>query len=242
MRPFRPGVVAVLLLVTSAPVATAGTTVVLDCDFDDKTVDAVIGTGGAAAGEPVDRDGMAATVRAAPLPTPCLEILDAQGSYGPHLRFGLLGDAEITQGTLDISATLQFATVENYDFTLREQGGAAVSFLDILFRSNGTVRCGDFDTPTNPIVGSYTAGTPLALHVVVHLDTWTYDFSLGGVALVTGESMGSPSRGIGTVLVGVANDPGDAGSYFLDDLVVTATDVPSPVTPTTWAGVKAAWR
>jgi hypothetical protein len=44
------------------------------------------------------------------------------------------------------------------------------------------------------------------------------------------------------LLIGVANDLGDVGTYYLDDLLVTATSVPSAVESRGWGPLKAAWR
>lgn len=241
MRFALPVAAAVAALALAAP-AAAGTTTILDCTFDAEPLDQVIGTGGAAAGQPIDLDGMAATVRAAPLATPSLELLDAQGLYGPNVRFAFLGDVEVTSGVLEITMTLQFHTLEHYTVRLREAGSTGVSFVDILFQGTGTIRCSDLDTPTNPIVGSYTAGVPATLRITVDLDARTYDLAYDGALLLDDESLGSSPRGIGQVLVGVANDSGDEGSYSVDDLRVTATEVPSPVEPASWGALKAAWR
>lgn len=241
MRFSLPLAAAAAALALAAP-AGAGTTTVLGCTFDAEPVDEVIGTGGAAFGQPIDLSGMAATVRATPFATPSLELLDDQGNVGSNVRFAFLDDVEITSGVLDVRMRLQFHMLEFYSVRLREAGSSAVSFLDILFTNSGSIRCSDLDTPSNPIVGSYTAGTPANLRITVDLDAGTYDLSYDSVLLLDDESLGSSPRGIGTLLIGVSNDAGDEGSYAVDDILVTATEVPNPVEPATWAGLKAAWR
>ena len=246
MRSIRTLSAAVLLfpavlLPAGAAQAAAGVTTVLDCSFDAEPIDQVIGTGGAAAGEPISLDGMPALVRATPFATPSLAIVDSLDTFGANVRFGFLNDWEISHGVLDVSMTLYFHELDNYSVGLREQGSATVSFLDVRFYGSGAVGYADLDTGF-ALIGTYAADTPLALHITLDLDAQTYDVSLGGVLLLDDESLGSSPRGIGTVYTGVLNDGGSVGSYSVDDLLVTATELPNAIEPTSWGELKAAWR
>ena len=58
-------------------------TTLLDANFDDKTIDAAIGTGGAAAGEPALVTGGSAIVRDTPFSTPGLELTHESAGAPP---------------------------------------------------------------------------------------------------------------------------------------------------------------
>ena len=246
MRTIRTLSAAVLLsLAVSLPAgaahAAAGVTTVLDCTFDAKPLDQIIGTGGAAAGEPIGLDGMPAMVRATPFATPSLAVVDSLDTFGANVRFEFLNDWEISQGVLDVSMTLYFQELDNYSVGLREQGSAAVAFLDVRFLSNGFVGYADLDSAP-AFIGTYTSGVPLPLRITVDLDARTYDLSLGGVLLLDDQSLGASPRGIGSVYAGVLNDPASVGTYAVDDLIVTATELPNAIESPSFGELKAAWR
>ncbi|MHC4970477.1 MAG: hypothetical protein ACYTF4_17945, partial [Planctomycetota bacterium] len=93
----RSAVVLVAIMVSAG--GRAGASTLLEADFDDKTIDAPIGTGGAAVGEPVSvSPNIIATVRAAPFATPSLEIVDNNddppSGFAGAARFEFIGSAE----------------------------------------------------------------------------------------------------------------------------------------------------
>jgi hypothetical protein len=226
-----------------APTAVSAATTILACDFDAEPLDQVIATGGAAAGQPVDLSDTGATVRATPLPSPSLEISDTWGFGARAVTFDFLDGVEITSGVLTVSMTLQFAQLEDFAIGLREHGSAAVPFLDILFRVTGAVGYFDLDTPPSLTqIGTYAAGTPYTLTVEIDLDARVYDVRLDSTLLRDDESLGSSSRGIGWLLTTMEHDVDSTGTFYVDDVVVTATTLPTPVQPTTWGALKEMWR
>lgn len=234
------GFIAFALLVFVLP-AAAGTTTILDCNFDAETLDALAGTGGAEAGQLYSLGGAPALVRSAPFGTSSLEIGDDSSITAEAVRFQFLNNWEIDRGVLTISLNLWFHEFEDYNLYIREAQNSAVSFLTVLFTSSGSVRYRDLNSNTTT-VGSYTLGEALPLVLAYDLDQMTYDFSLGGAALLTDESLGSFPQGIGAVLIGAAFDADTDGLVSVDDMLVTATELPSPVESATWSEVKAAWR
>jgi hypothetical protein len=214
---------------------------ILFCDFDAKPVDQPIGTGGPALNEPVDVSFAPAIVRDAPLVTPCLAISDTSAIAGSVL-FEFDGRVEIVSGTFVASMTLRFAEREDFTVFLREQGGATQSFLNVYFTQAGQIRYTDLDTSAPLLIGTYAGGTTYVLHIVIDLDARTYDLMLDADLLLEDEPLGDSLRGIGRLGVGLSNDPDTNGTLYLDDLVVSATVVPTAVEPTTWSSLKARWR
>lgn len=232
-----------VLLVTCGLVlparATPGLRTILDCNFDGKAAGQVIGTGGPAVGEPISLNELPAVVRAAPFATPGLEMTEDWGFGARHLRFEFLNGAVVDEGTLNIAFRLYFQDLNNFTLYLREASFSAVSFLNLRFDADGVISLDDLDGPGNHAVGGYTTGVPIAFALNFDLNAHTYSFTADGVALVQDASIGLLPQGIGALLIGLDHDGDSAGTFFLDDLLVTATDVTEPVTPTTWGGVKA---
>lgn len=241
MRPLPSHVVAVVAACFLAP-AARGAETVLDADFDDKTVGLPIGTGGAAVGEPMlVSSTISAVIQDLPLPTPNLKINDSDLSEAGFVRFGFLHDWIIDHGVLTISCTVHFQAFEDYLFRVRERRANSHRFLDLSFGSSANIWYTDHDTPTPTAIGNYETNRDYTLVMEFDLDADTYSVEFDGVTLLAGESYGSP-YGIGAVWFGQQADEDDDGEFNVDDLLVTATQVPTAVTPATWAGTKAAWR
>jgi hypothetical protein len=242
-RSLRLCLAASLLVASLGPVpAFAGLETLLSCDFDAEPLDELIENGGPDAGQPISLGSVPATVRAAPMPTPSLELVDDWGPNARAVVFEFLGGAEVSTGTVEVSMALWFSTLGNYDIGLREQGANSQSFCTLHFQESGVIRYGDADTTPLEVIGAYTAGEPHTLRVVFDLDDRTYDVELDGAPIRTAETCGVAGRGIGRILVGHAHDADAAGAYFVDDLVVTATDVTTSVEAATWSDIKAWFR
>ncbi len=231
-----------LLLLAFAATATAGTTTILDADFDAEPLDALIGIGGAVAGQPVSLGGAPAFVRSAPMGTPSLEIGDDSSVTSESVRFEFLNGWGISSGVLTLSMNLWFHTADDYQIYIREAGTSSVGFLNLRFDQSGVVGYGDLDSGGSTTVGSYTTGSSLPLVLTFDLGSGTYDVTLDGAALLTAESMGTFTEGIGSILIGASFDADLDGLLSVDDVLVTATETPSPVDPSSWTGIKAIWR
>ena len=99
----------VIAVAASAP-GTVSAQVLLDANFDDKTIDAPIGIGGAAVGEPVYVWNVTAIVRDSPMSSPSLEIHDDDDFGTGSAKFNFLADAEISSGFVSIAADIWIAT------------------------------------------------------------------------------------------------------------------------------------
>jgi hypothetical protein len=233
-----PITAAVLALV--APTTWAGDVALLDATFDDKTVGAPIGTGGAALGEPISVSfGIDAVVRDGIFDTRSLEIADEATSGTPVVRFELLESAEVTEGLLEVSASLRFSKIDGYVFYLREQGSSASSFTNVTFTVAGGLTITDA-AGTAFTGGSYSAGVDHLLEITHNLDARTWDLSFDGTPLVSDRAHGITERGIGAVLIGIQNDAELDGSVHVDRLRVTSDKI-VPAREASWGGIKATY-
>ena len=243
-------IAALLLLVAAGPVAS--TELILQCDFDDLSLDQPIGTGGPAVGEPVEVSaGVTTLVRQGPFPTPCLVIFDNTASTG-SVRFGFEDGAEITSGSLSMSVSLRFHQRENFLLYVREAVGSTTSHVNLSFYDDGSIWHSDLGTATHSLPVSYVAGQTLDFRILFEFTsvgsappyTGTYTVILDNEVVVS-DSAFEAQRGVGSVLFGVLPDPDTEGEVALDDLLVLWD---SPATAvgasafSSWGRIKSAWR
>jgi hypothetical protein len=239
--PYHRLAIAVLATLILAVPARSQVTHV-DANFNDKTVDQPIGTGGPTVGEPVTLDGVPGFVRSGPFPTPSLEIADVFASGARAVRFAFPNSFGVTGGTLTFSMDLKFESLDGYNIYIREPEFSAVSFLDMTFTSDGSVIVSDLNGLTGSFAPSYQAGVTYHLTLAYNLDLLTYTLTFGDFAPLVNEPLGAIPAGIGSILIGVAHDPDVTGVLHLDNLLVTGTQLPQPVTATTWSRIKALAR
>jgi len=238
MRPTHAFLVPLLLAVTLTTPVRAGDFVLLDATFDDKTVDAPIGTGGALVGEPVSiSPGIDVIVRDGVFVTPSLEIADQATLGTPFVRFEFVDSFEETAATVEITALLRFSEVDGYVFYVREQGTSGSSFSSVTFTSGGTLTITDAAGVAFS-GGSYAADTDHLLEITHDLLDGTWDLSLDGTPHVTNRSHGITDRGIGAILIGVQNDAELDGSIHLDRIRVTSDGL-VPAASGSWGAIKA---
>lgn len=231
--------IGLVLMTAGVAEATPGLVTILDCNFDDKTVDAPIGAGGAAVGEPVSLGEVPAIVRGAPLPTPCLELTEDWGFGARAVRFEFEDGVAISSGTLVVRFQLYFpAERNNFTIYVRESSFSAVPFLSLRFNVDGELYLEDLNDGGARFLANYATETPLDFEIRWDLDAQSYDFHLDGSPLLDGESLGPIPTGIGALLFGPDHDGDAAGTFFLDSLTVQATAVPDPVHRTSWGALK----
>ena len=224
-----------MLLVSSA---SAGE-IFLEANFNDKTIDAPIGTGGPTVGEPVliDLGPAGAVVRDAPMPTPCLQIVDESDYYAQSVRFEFLGDAEIASGPVVIRADLWIPAQESSGFSLgvRERETSAGTFLTLYF-AGGDISATDAHGYLG-VVGVYATDQVTSVRIAFDMTAGTYDLSIDGLQVVNDEPHGVVGVGIGAVLFGYLNDAEVGDTYFIDQIYVGDAD-PTPAEISTWGAVK----
>jgi len=228
---------AALLALAAAPAAAE---TLLSADFTGLTPGQPLGSGGPAVGEPVSISNCVATVRDAPFPSTCLEIDDETAFGTGGATFEFLDDAEVTAGGVEISAKFWFAEDNRYYFYVRENGGAASSFLTMYLQEGGAIVAND-QVGSLGVVGQFTTGRVYELRLVFDQDARTYDLWWDGTRTVSDRAHGVADRGVGSVLMGIDHDSDLGGLLYVDDLLVQS----GPVTAAedgSWSGIKAAWR
>jgi len=216
----------VLVLALAAPAAGQ---VILDADFDDKTVDVPIGTGGAAAGEPIStgEPNVTTFVRSSPFATPSLEIADASSVTSGAPTFNFLDDEEVTSGLLTIELELWIPVAERFVVQIREPTFASASFFSLRVQDDLDLYVSDADSNGGAFyVGVYPEGRAFGVRIVFDMDAGTYDLWVDGQQLLDDETHGVVGRGVGSVRVGADFDTDLDGEIYVDEIRVTKGVVP----------------
>lgn len=219
---------ALSLYALTAP-ARAGSNpdqILLAATFNDRPLNAQIGTGGAAVGEPVSiADSLQAFVVPTSLfPSPHLRIRPLAGGATRLVRFELLDGAEVRGGEVRVGFVLRPSQLDRFLVAIREQGTSADRFLDLVLLSNGQIAASSQGDP-GLTLGTYTAGAVLVFEVRLQLDAGTYSVILNGATVATGRPIGvSSGRGVGAVMFGTDNQSTVGRDWFLDDVHVYRPD------------------
>jgi hypothetical protein len=214
-------------------------TLYLEATFDDKTPDQPIGLGGADVGEPFEVYAeVTAIVRTGPMPTPCLEIADASTEFAGSALFRFLGDAEITDGIVTISAEFWFPAFDEFYFHVTDEGQPNRSLAAINFEADGTVELYDLGTPE--VVGTYELDGVFLLTLTFDMDAGTFDLELGGEPVFADRPHGVESAAVERLAFGVSSDPDQDGLFYVDTISVRGT--PTPAAKTTWGRIKGLLR
>ncbi|HQW80426.1 MAG: hypothetical protein IPF83_14270 [Rhodanobacteraceae bacterium] len=221
---YRP-IFSVLIMLAAGPVSAGSlpNPVLLVADFNDRTLNVQIGSGGAVVGEPVSiSSGLQAVVRpAGVLPTPSLQLKQSATGAARFATFEFLGGEEVTTGKLSVFMVLKPATLDRFLVGIREgSGGAAKEFASLLFKSDGEIALNDVN-PTVTLSSTYSAGQVLVFEFIYDLDAGTYDLLLNNVRLIDDRAHGVVGRGIGSVWIGTDPATASTSALFLDDLSVT---------------------
>jgi len=239
----RTHIALLTLLLSTLPAAPAAAQqIYLQADFDDKTIDQPIGTGGPELGEPVEiyQGPIDAIVRGAPLPTPCLEITDQSDCCTGHVRFEFLGGAEISAGMLYILADFWIPQIPlaGYGLGVREKDGHAYKFVDVMFSIYGTVACSD-EGGFVGFVAPYEVGRVTPVCVAFDMTAGTYDLWIDQQLVLDNQPHDVTGVGIGAVFISIDNPPDTGDAFYVDNLFVGDYDPMTPTTTTTWGAVKA---
>jgi len=97
------------------------------------------------------------------------------------------------------------------------------------FQPNGEVRINDSDGVVGSFDG-YDIGRVFPVELTYDMDAGTYDVIIDGDTIVVGEPHGSdPTRGIGSVMFGTANDADSLGTIYVDNLHVWTGNIAPPM-------------
>jgi hypothetical protein len=199
--------------------------ILLAATFNDRPLNAQIGTGGAAVGEPVS---ISPSLEAVVVPpgahdSPHLRMRKPAAGAAITARFELLDNVEIQRGEVRIGFKLR-PSAGSFNVRVREQATAADSFLDLRL-AGGQINASSAATPSGSI-GSYSTASAISFELRFNLDAGTWSVFANGVALATNRPIGvSSGRGLGAVLFGFDHQSSSVGQdWFLDDVYVYRPD------------------
>lgn len=205
--------------------------VLLEAEFETQALDAPIGTGGAAAGEPVEFT-MDNRIVEHGITGHGLQLLDSGVSTAVSMRFEFLDGREMTQGMFHLTVWFEATTLDTFYIRLRENDSAAVDYGQVLFTPGGSIRLKDRTGDMGEVVapGTIAVGDVHWMEWVHDLDAGTHSVYLDGAPLVEdrlhGQDGGPDGRGIGAVLFGYSSDAGTDGVFEIDMLDVLTDQVP----------------
>lgn len=200
--------------------------ILLAAPFNDRPLNAQIGTGGAAVGEPVSisENLQAFVVPTSLFPSPHLRIRPLAGGATRLVRFELLDGAEVRGGEVRVGFVLRPSQLGRFLVSVREQGTAADRFVDLVLLSNGQIASSAQGDP-GATIGNYAAGAVLAFELRFRLDAGTYSVVLNGSTIASNRPIGvSSGRGVGAVMFGTDNQSTVGQDWFLDDVYVYRPD------------------
>lgn len=217
-----------LLLLAGAPVHSGSNPdiILLAVPFNDRPLNAQIGTGGASLGKPVS---IGASLQAVVVPadlfaTPHLRLTPLATGAARFARFELLDTEEITAGEVRIGFVLRPAQVDRFLLAVRENDGAAKSFLSMTLTSGGSIGVSDAANPANTAIATYAAGSLLAFEFRFFTDSARYDIYLNGVRIAADRNHGITDRGVGALLLGSDSATTIGSNWFIDDIYVYRPD------------------
>jgi hypothetical protein len=200
---------AALGVATAVP-ASAADHVLLNANFNNETVGAAPGSGGAAVGEPIGGSG--AIIGLAPFGTPNLQ-LQKTAAGGALMVFGFLSDEEVTSGTVQIRAQVLFSGTAQPTIGLREQGSYSQTFLNLYTGDNQTVIAAYTGNTFHPGLGNLTPNAIVALEIDASADQKLVSVRLNGIALLDRASIDlTTARGIGMILFEAGGAAADVSS------------------------------
>ncbi|HET8940779.1 MAG TPA: hypothetical protein VFN13_02165 [Rudaea sp.] len=198
--------------------------VVLDADFQDKTVGQPIGVGGARLHEPYQRDSYLDAIVTEPVSG--IRVLDISASnlaQSRALRWQFLDNLEATTGLVVLDFNVAFSAKDVYNIIVRETSTAAQKFTDINFKPTGTIQISDANGIAVMNAGNYAAGQVYNFRIIHNVDTGTYDIFRNGVALLRERSHGVTGRGPGALLFAIGYGASTSSHMQMDSLHVQVT-------------------
>lgn len=200
---------------------------VLDADFDDKTLAGPIDTGGAEVGEPATiSDGLLTEIIDPTLSNPILQLQNTTAGLARAMRWQFLDDIEIDSGLVAFDVDLEFAVRDNYQVLIRESGSSGSNFATLRFFTAGNITLADSNAVAASLPAlSYNAGQLYRLRMIYNIDAGTYSVLLDNTELVVDRAHGvSNGRGVGSIIFAFQSNASAAAEFSIDALQVGASD------------------
>jgi hypothetical protein len=243
LRPARfvkalPVAATVCLLLWSLPYPARSGQSYLTATFNDKTIDAPIGTGGPANGEPswVDAE-IEVIVRAAPFDTPSLEIrnLTDAGNMGFEL------DNPVTGGIVAIITDLWLYKDNPCTTWLDLYNSDWNQLAKVMFSSDNSFSIYDADGVVVSGVPCAT-GRPLSILMIFDFDADTYSIWIDEVQQVNQRFLNITDPNFRRIIFFAGWDCGEGNRFSIDQLRIIDHAPQVPVEIPTWGRLRALFR
>lgn len=221
---FARGLVWLSLLgfcLAAAP-GLATTNILLDANFNDKALNAAVGTGGPNVREPIFvHPQLQARVVAGPLTTPSLHIKHLNGANLEAVVFELPGQQSIRDGDLRIAYTVRSpATLGDFRSWVSEPANSVHKFGILNFTGTGNVHATD-DAGFSGYLATYVPNQTLKVEYIYHTDAGTYDLRIDNVLLLANRPHGVSTPGVGIGRLALATN--QTSSWVVDDVFIAHT-------------------
>jgi hypothetical protein len=219
-------IIVCLVVLVNAPLyagVPTGPNPLLDVNFDNRTPATLLGTGGAAAGEPTALNGLSGLIVESAPGSNFLRVSNntIDGLSARSLYWDLADDLELTSGMVRVSFRMTPSALDRYSFGIRENGGSSKSFLTATLTTSGTISVSDAAGAITLSNNTYSANTELAIVIEFDMDAGTSQMTINDVVLFSGRSHGIVDRGVGRLLTGYSTSNNQT-PFDLDDLLVLA--------------------
>lgn len=200
---------------------------ILTADFENETLNQALPPGNAENNRPTAIDPAISTqVVLADADNQALTMsLTSPSGLAAFARWNFLDGIEVLEGVVAIEMDVQFESLNQYQFTVREAGSSTADYTSVYFGGDSLIRVfngGSFIVA--PI--NYSAGVPYRLRLTFDQTEGTYSLFLDDTALVIDRPHGlSNGRGIGVLNMGFQSTATAGASMLIDDLQVGASDV-----------------
>ena len=195
---------------------------VLDADFENKSLGDPIGEGGPELGEPISIPsiGIDTEVVSDLTGNQGLLVYRTPSNSAKKLRWEFLNEREETKGIVVISAEVVFEEMDKYSFSIRENGLSGSSFNTINFSDNTDVSISD----ANGVmlnVANYQINTNYLIKWVFDMDMGSYDLYFNDNLIVDDRQHGvTTGRGVGSILTGFHSISTLNASFVIDNIQV----------------------
>lgn len=187
----------------------------LDADFNQQSLNERIGTGGAAAGQPVFvTTGLTALFQPALFFTPALRLSQADFGTPQPAHFEFIQNAQVNGGELRIGVrVLSTMSGDSFSITMSEQGSSSGTFGTLTFLSNGDVRT--YDSGGSAVVTTHAAAVEQQFEFRYRFGAGRYDIYVDRVLKVANRPI---PAGINIGRITAATTATTFGRWVIDDL------------------------
>lgn len=237
------GILLVVLLLSAVCVtASRADQIYLEALFNDKTIDAAVGTGGASLGEPIGVSYGDVTVRSTPFETPGLELVQTDPQYSMAAEFGFLNGAIPSTGLVVVSMDFYFEEISaGHEFQMRFYTESYMANFFVMQFMAGPVLQVWTDGVQPETIATPPIGSVLPVLVAFDMDAQKYSVWLDGESVVTDRALtagGGPYR----FFLGPRGTSTVGQRMWVDQIRVIDWMPEVAVRNTTWGRVRALYR